>query len=405
MFFYLNTKYQQEVNKEILSIDVQLFLKEHAGLSPAKVALKKSPFASVTSSELAEQVDSAQRLKTKLPHWTDANNIYFPPRQNSEQCSSEPTALYKAGLVSGKKAIDLTGGFGVDVWAFSQRFEHVDYCEMNEALFPIVAHNFTALDRTNVSCHLGDGVAFLATQQQYDLIYLDPARRDEHNRKMVSFADCLPNVVALQSELFEHADTVMVKASPMMDISLALDELQCVKEVHVVSLKNECKELLFVLQKGYMGDAKMVCVNLLNEGQQEFSFVRDEEAQSYAQLGDVKRYIYEPNTSLLKAGAFNILCERMSVKKLHSSTHLYTSDEKIEHFPGKIYEVSAILDYKKKEILKKIPSKKANIKTYNFVNTPPQVKKKLGLNDGGDTYLFGVKNKDDKYKVLLCGMF
>lgn len=388
------------MNKEVLSIDVQLFLHEHADQAPATVALKKSPFASVSSSELAEQVDSAQRLKSKLPHWLQASNIYFPPRQNAEQCSSEATASYKASLLQGKRMVDLTGGYGVDAWAFSQHFEEVEYCEVNDALYPIVKHNFKMLGCENVETHLGDGIHTL--EGKYDLIYLDPARRDEHNRKMVSFSDCLPNVVKHQELLFHHSDKVMIKASPMMDISLALEELEGVKEIHIVAIKNECKELLFLLQKDYKDKAIVHTVNINGDMQQAFSFERDEEKNAIVALGQTSHYLYEPNAAVLKSGAFNLLVERFNVKKLHSSTHLYTSEALITSFPGKIYKISHDLEYNKKAIKRILPDKKVNIKTYNFPNSPQQVKKKLGLYDGGTAFLFGVKTMDEKYRILLA---
>ncbi len=397
------------MNPSILTSEVQQFLKENAKVTPAQMALKKSPFVDVGSSELAGQIDSYQRLRSKLPTWTASANIYYPPRQNAEQCSSEATAKYKASLVSGKKAIDLTGGFGVDVWALSQRFEQVDYCEMNEQLYPIVAHNFKRLGCENVTCHLGDGVEFLLKSDGgskppgfnlYDLIYLDPARRDEHNRKMVSFADCVPNVVELQDTFFEHSEKAMIKASPMMDVSLALDELKYVKEVHVVALKNECKELLFLMEKDFEGEPEIICVNLPAKG--SFSFKRSEELTSQASFLLPDNYLFEPDTAVLKAGAFNVMAEKMNLKKLHPSTHLYTSDSRCSGFPGKTYEVKSNVEYNKKKIIPLLSEKKANIKTYNFSNTPQQVKKKLGLKDGGDTFLFGVKTVDDKFRVLLC---
>lgn len=388
------------MNHSILTSEVQQFLTENAKVSPAQVALKKSPYDGVNSSELAEQIDSCQRLKTKLPHWIVAENIFFPPRQNSEQCSSEETAIYKANLVGGKSAIDLTGGFGVDVWAISQRFDTVDYCEMNSQLFPIVEHNFKQLQCANVECHLGDGLETLnnSKKEKYDLIYLDPARRDEHNRKMVSFADCVPDVVAHRELLFQYSDKVMLKASPMMDISIALDELDGVKEVHVVALKNECKELLFILEKGYSGEADIICVNLPQSP--SFAFSRHNEQECQASLKMPSTYLYEPNTAILKAGAFNIVSEKLKIDKLHSSTHLYTSEVLIEDFPGKIYRINHNLEYNKKAIARQLPEKKANIKTYNFTHSPEQVKKKIGLKDGGGIYLFCVKTMDEKYRVL-----
>ena len=390
------------MNPHLLTSEVQHYLEEKAGQSPAKVALKKSPFEKVSAAELAEQVDTRQRLKSKLPHWIEAKKTYFPPRQNAEQCSSEATALYKAHLVGGKQAIDLTGGFGVDVWAFSQRFDHVDYCEMNAQLFPLVKHNFEALRCDNVDCHLGDALITLAGQKRaYDLIYLDPARRDEHNRKMVSFSDCVPNVVEHKTELFKHSENILIKASPMMDITLAINELVNVTEVHVVALKNECKEVLFFLKKGFVGDAEIQCINLKGEEQESFTFNRTQESDADVSYALPEKYLYEPNSAVLKSGAFNSLSEKFSVEKLHSSTHLYTSNSRIENFPGKTYHISHSSDYNKKNISRLIPDKKANAKTYNFAHSPQQMQKKLGLKDGGNIYLFGVKTMDDKYRILI----
>ncbi len=388
------------MNKHILKPDVQEFLCNNAKKSPTEIALKKSPFAEISSSELAEQIDSKQRLSSKLPTWINTPNIYFPPRQNAEQCSSELTANYKASLFSGKTAIDITGGFGVDVWALSSNFDTVHYCEMNEQLFPIVEHNFDALGK-NVQCHFGDGIETLKTaENHYDLIYLDPARRDEHNRKMVSFADCVPNVVKLQDLFFTLSENVMVKASPMMDISLALEELKGVKEVHVVALKNECKELLFVMQKGFTDEPKIICTNLPE--QNIFSFTRSEEQNALVSFSEPLQYLYEPNVTILKAGAFNSISEKLGLKKLHKHTHLYTSDELQQNFPGKIYQINQNLEYNKKKVPPFLTDKKANIKSYNFVDTPQQIQKKLALKDGGQAFLFCVKTVDEKFRVLLC---
>jgi len=383
----------------MLSGAVQAYLKENAEQSPSAVALKKSPFAELSSSELAEQVDSRQRLKNKLPHWLAAENIYYPPRQNAEQCSSEASALYKAALVSGKRAIDLTGGFGVDAWALSKAFEQVDYCELNAQLFPIVKHNFQALACTNVRCHLGDGLAFLQ-DKHYDLIYLDPARRDEHNRKMVSFADCVPNVISHQASLIAQAGQVMIKASPMMDISLALKTLENVKEVHVVAYKNECKELLFILEQGALTPPRIKAVNLPNKT--VFDFSLSEENAAPVTYALPKSYLYEAHSAVMKAGAFRSLSAQMKLDKLHPSTHLYTSDQYRSDFPGKVYRITHCLDYHKKSVAKVLEKAQANVKSYNFPHHPPQIKKKLGIKDGGAPFLFGVKTMDEKYQIIVA---
>lgn len=391
------------LNKAILSIEVQVFLKENAKVSPAQMALKKSPFKDVSAAELAEQLDAMQRLKAKLPTWLATPNIYYPPRQNAEQCSSELTALYKATIVNGEKVIDLTGGYGVDVWALYQHYKELDYCEMNDDLFPIVQHNYKQLSCKNIRCHCGDSIEFLKNSTaQYDLIFLDPARRDDHNRKMVSFSDCVPNVVKKQDFLFEKTNHILVKASPMMDISLALQELKQVKEVHVVAVKNECKELLFLMEKGFSGEAEIISINLNNEKSADFTFRKSEEKECCATLSPPKTYLYEPNAAILKAGAFNILTTKFAVKKLHVSTHLYTSDEYLSHFPGRIYRITHNLGYHKKEVLSHLVESKINIKTYNFPHSPTLVQKKLGLKEGGKHFLFGVKTMDENYRILIA---
>ncbi len=387
------------LNSSILSIDVQDFLKENAQVAPSKVALKKSPFSELTSSELAEQVDSRQRLSSKLPHWLATPQIYYPPRQNAEQCSSEETARYKASLVAGKRAIDLTGGFGVDSWALAQRFSTLDYCEINTALYPIVAHNFRVLGCDNISPHCVNGLDVLQ-DQDYDLIYLDPARRDVYNRKMVSFSDCVPNVIEHQDMFFDRSRIILLKASPMMDISLAVAELKGVKEVHIVALKNECKELLFLLEKGYDDEPEMHCVNLPDKT--VFRFRRSEEQEVDVVYEEPLSYLFEPHVALLKAGAFNSIANRFNLKKLHHSTQLYTADNCPIDFPGKTYKILHVVEYNKKKISKLLTSGKANVKTYNFAHTPEQVKKKLGLKDGGDVFLFGVKIMTDKYKIIIA---
>lgn len=391
------------MNQNLLTSEAQSYLESNSKELASKIALSKSPIKDVTPSELAEQIDSQQRLSSKLPNWLGTKNIYYPPRRNAEQCSSEATAQHKAQLVKGDKAIDLTGGFGVDAYVFSQYFKTVDYCEMDEVLFPIVEHNMKQLNTHHVNCHFGNSIDYLKQNNDvYDLIYLDPHRRDKHNRKMVGFADCAPNVVELLDLLFSKSSTLMVKASPMMDISRAVQELSHVEEVHVISLKNECKELLFILNKDFEGETRITATNILKDSKQTIHFYKSEEQESFVQLGEIATYIYEPNSAVLKSGAFNIISSKYGVDKLHSSTHIYTSDKKIENFPGKRYKVNHVVDYNKKAVAKVLTSKQINVKTYNFSHTPQLIQKKLGLKDGGSQFLFGIKDMNDKYRLIIA---
>lgn len=373
------------INEAILTPEFQAYLRTIEKEDIRNISLKKSLFTSITSGEIAQQLKGLQVAKTKFPTFYQTKNIYFPPSVNLEQASSEATANYKASLVKGKKIIDLTAGLGIDSIAFSHSFNEVIHIEQNKDLSQIVQHNVDTLNR-NIKC-------FNLTFEEYfkqnpieifDVIYLDPARRNDSGRKFI-LEDLEPNILEYIDLFFEKAKQVLVKLSPLLDISLTIQQIPYIKEIHIVAVKNEVKDFLILLDKETKTDnPKIVCVNLETD-QAIYSYSFKSEAESIARSSGVKKYIYDPNVAILKAGAFKGICSNYPVYKLHQNTHLYTSDELIQDFPGRIFEVEGFIKNPKKEIAKT----KANLLVKNYPENIDLIKKKLKLNDGGDiTYIF-----------------
>lgn len=391
------------MNTKILSPKVQDFISNHTTSSVTDIALSSSPFNGISSAELAQQIEGKQRLVKKIPLWVNTLGIYYPQRRSLEQCSSDIAANYKANLISGHRALDMTGGMGVDTWAIAQNFEQMIYCELNKELCNISTHNFKTLGVQNITTFNCNALELLQKNTEpFDTIYIDPARRDNYNRKMVSFTDCQPDVVENMDLLWQHTSQILIKASPMMDINRAISELTDVKEVHIVAVKNECKELLFLLEKGFSGEILFVAANLQYEKREVFTFTASNELHATATTSLPQQYLYEPNSSMLKSGAFKLLSTRYNIHKLHAFTHIYTSNKLIKNFPGTVYTIKNISDYNKKQIKKLLPNKKANIKCYNFIDKPAIVQKRLQLKDGGTQFLFAIKNIEDKFQLLLC---
>jgi 16S rRNA G966 N2-methylase RsmD len=308
-----------------------------------------------------------------------------------EQCSSEQTAYLKSQLIKGETLVDLTGGFGVDCAFLSQSFQQAFYVEKNSELADIVTHNYRALGLTNISVNTADAGDYLKTMKPVSTIYIDPARRDDYGRKMVSICDCLPNLSELRNLLFEKADDVWVKYSPMLDISLAIKELVSVVELFVISVENECKELLFHLKKEGKEDPKITCFNLQRKGDSKFEFTYNEESLQPLLLADrVGDYLYEPNSSILKAGCFKRLCEVYKLRKLDVNSHLYTSEQLQSDFPGRIFHVEETSTLNKKSLKDFLAGvTKANVTLRNFPMSVDEFRKKMKIKEGGDCYLFG----------------
>ena len=388
------------MNVNILHTDVQQFISDNLKSDITKLILKGSPFIEVSIQELANQIVAKQKSEHKLTSWFQTKNIYYPLKINIAQTSSEIAADYKSNLVEGTSIIDITGGFGVDCLYFSKRFKEVIHCELNEELSSIVKHNYQQLNTKNIVTFSGDGIAYLKnTDASFDCIYIDPSRRNELKGKVFLLKDCLPNVPEHINFLFRKTNQILLKNSPILDITSAINELQFVKEIHVIAVKNEVKEVLFLLEKNYREEIQIKTINILKKGAQKFDFTLNESvSSSYAAP---LTYLYEPNAALLKSGGFHQIASQLNVFKLHQHSHLYTS-ENILDFPGRVFKIETVISYDKKKISKLVSNKKANITTRNFPKTVAQIRQETKIKDGGDVFLFFTTNEDNKLIVIFC---
>ncbi|MCC9165833.1 THUMP-like domain-containing protein [Pontibacter harenae] len=380
------------------------FIQEHKEQDTSSLMLQASRYPQLPVLELVQQIQALQKASAKLPTWASHPDIVFPAILSVEQTSSEATAAYKASLVSGKLLIDLTGGFGVDSFFFSKSFEKVIHVEQQSELSEIAAHNFRVLQADNVEAINTTAEAFLQQfEGKADVIFLDPARRSEQNQKLHFLQDCEPDVLQLLPLLFSKADAVLLKTSPMLDIDLAINQLQQVAKVWVVAVQNECKEVLYLLQSKPSETVEQVAINLLpNATSQVLRFNREEEESIKPAFSDPQEYIYEPNAAILKAGAYKAVGEAYNLNKLHPNSHLYTSDNFVEGFPGRSFRCLDTCRYSKKEMLRRLPQKKANITVRNFPDTVATIRKKTGIKEGGDTYLFFTTDMHQQPIVLIC---
>ncbi|MBP5457399.1 MAG: SAM-dependent methyltransferase [Paludibacteraceae bacterium] len=367
------------------------FIAKHRDDDVRNLALHPGKVDGVDLPLALRQIEGWQVALKKLPSWAEVDGLLYPPHISLEQCSSEQTALYKSRLLKGGSLVDLTGGFGVDFSYLSRKFEQATYVERQELLCEAASHNFPLLGLPHAEVVCAQATDFLSAMPAVDCIYLDPARRDQYGRKVVSLVDCEPDLTLLLPALFEKSKRILVKYSPMLDLSSALAALQGVTEVHVVALHNECKELLFLFDRERRGeDMKIVCANLTRKGLSEISFTREEEREASCSLAkEVGKYLYEPNVSILKGGAYRLLSQRYSVSKLDVNTHLYTSDEMVPDFPGRIFEVESCFSMGKSELKQNLAGvESANLSVRNFPQTVLQLRTKLKLKEGGDLYLF-----------------
>lgn len=385
------------VNRLLLNIEVQEYAKSYEG-EVSTIAFRKSPFEGISVQELIQLVEGYRKSKRKLPSWYQLNSVYFPPKLNLEQTSSEITAKYKSTLVKGTSVADISGGFGVDSFYFSKVFKEVSHVERNSRLSDMVAHNFKELEANNIECHSQDGLDFISNKR-FDLIYIDPSRRHHTKGKVFFLNDCEPNVPMNLDMFFECADILMVKTSPMLDLAVGLEELKMVKAVHIVSVNNEVKELLWILERGYSEPPEIHTVNLKGVEKQHFTFQYGIEGNYH--LSAPQAYLYEPNASIMKSGGFNVLAEQLSLSKLHNNTHLFTSNIVFD-FPGRAFEVLKTIDFKKSEVAK-LDIKKANVATRNFPLNVREIRKRFKIADGGHSYLFFVTiSSPEKRIVIIC---
>lgn len=400
-----NNKKTSTEEQHTMSEETERYILEHRNDDVRQLALKRQNNSSIDMAYALQQIDGWQRAKTKLPTWAATDGIIFPPHISMEQCSSEATATYKQNLAKGAKMADLTGGFGVDFSFLSRNFSHATYVERQEHLCQTAQHNFCVLGLNNTSVVCSDAETYLnSLTETLDLIYLDPARRDDNGKKTYAITDCTPDVVCLMPSLLQHARKVIIKLSPMLDITEAVNQLGCIDEVHVISVKNECKEMLLVANSEAAHDSlKIVCVNddsiyTANETREEKigKYASNPIAGSAPEVGDM---LLVPNASVMKVGCFSSLTDRFDIQKLDPNTHLfvaknadfieYTKSTLLYTFPGKIYQISAVSSMNSRDLRNTLNGiTHANIAVRNYPMTADQIRKKLKLKDGGDTYIF-----------------
>ena len=378
------------------------FIAQHREDDVRMLALQAKRYPTVDMREAVTQIEGWQQAREKLPEWAAVEGIIYPPKISMEQCSSEKTAKYKAGLIEGKMFADLTGGFGIDFSYMARGFGEAFYIERNERLCEIARANFSRLGLDHVKVLNGNSEELFGTLPHLDWIFVDPARRDSDGRKVVALSDCEPNVVEL--DLLSKADMAMIKCSPMLDITMACRQLGSVSSVHIISVNNECKELLIILNSGNFTGITTHCVNILKDGgMQTFSFTQEEEdLASISYCSEVGKYLYEPNASIQKAGCPKSLGAHYHVDKLHPNSHLYTSIEHVHDFPGRTFEIVEVLGFSKADIKRVQSLGKANITVRNFPENVQLLRKRLKLADGGENYIFATTLNDSSKVLIVC---
>ncbi|MBR2114920.1 MAG: SAM-dependent methyltransferase [Prevotella sp.] len=401
------------------------FIRQHADDDVRKLALQGAKDADVDLQMALQQIAGRQTAHRKLPSWAAVEGIVYPPHLNMEQCSSEQTARYKGKIAGeGESMVDLTGGFGVDFYWISQGFHQRTYVEQYEQLCAISSQNFQLLGLACSVCCC-DTATYLSTIPHVDLIYMDPARRNEHGGRAYGIEDCSPNVLELLPLLMEKANRVMLKLSPMLDWRKAVEDLKYVFEVHIVSVDNECKELLLLLSKEQSHGLRLVCVN----GASSFTFILPPKGRSVAripsqgifcsqfgnnifpvweyltssELTASPLYLYEPNASIMKAGCFEEVGNRYAVKQVAINSHLFLSSDEIGDFPGRCFQISSISSMNKQDLRAALKGlERANISVRNFPLSVEQLRKKLKLKDGGDVYIFATTMADGGHRLFIC---
>jgi 16S rRNA G966 N2-methylase RsmD len=391
------------------------FLSAHRHDDVRRLALQADRYPDVDMRVAIPQLSALQTAFSKLPDWAENRAVRYPPRLSMEQCSSQATARYKETLLTGGtkgRMVDLTGGLGVDTVALSSHFEEVDYVERDELLCSLARHNFPVLGRPHIRVHCTDAASYLRRMDPVDLIYIDPARRDKQGRKIIDLADCEPNLLELLPLLLEKADRVLVKLSPMLDVTQAVRRLGGVHAVHIVAVGNDCKELLLLLGASPVSFNRIPfhCVNLPHVAQTFVASWEENETPACYAAG-VGAYLYEPSAPVMKSGLFGAVGARFMLTQLHPNSHLYTSHpfaasevvrtegiavrpeptlpRAVDAFPGRIFRVDGVSSFNKKAVGELLEGcTKANLTVRNFPATVSELRRTLKLKEGGDCYLF-----------------
>ena len=380
------------------------FIEQNLDADIRQLALKGCRDQDVDLELAIRQIAGRQTARRKLPSWAALDGILYPPHLNMEQCSSEQTARYKAGICSShpssKTLVDLTGGFGVDFAFMSEAFDEATYVERNSELFAISSANMKIL-APKAKCLNEDGLEVLHRLDHVSMIFMDPARRDNHGARTYGISDCTPNVLEIKDELLQKADVVMLKLSPMLDWHKAISDLgeQYIKEVHIVSVQNECKELLIVMQQQPAEPPTVYCVN----DDSVFSYHPSSISSNHISHHSSLIYLYEPNASIMKAGCFAEIEQAFEVSQLAPNSHLFASDQVIEDFPGRKFRVTAVTSMNKQELKQALKDiRQANIAVRNFPMSVADLRKRLKLSEGGNDYIFATTLTEGKKVLIIC---
>jgi 16S rRNA G966 N2-methylase RsmD len=372
------------MNQAVIRTEIDTYLKAHLQETAASFMLQKHPFDRVSNQELTQQLVGLQKARHKFPSLFENHQIMYPPKVNLEQTSSEITAVYKSQLYQIDSMIDLTGGFGIDVSAFAKACSSTTHIELSKSLQEYAQHSLKVQELQTMSFQ-GDGIQFVkANQEFYDLIYLDPSRKTATHTKAILLKDYEPNVIENLELLLDRGKRVMIKTSPMLDITAGILQLEKVSSLHIVAVKNEVKELLWVLTKEEVSQVSLTCINLLTD-QPIFKSILD--AQYSTTYSKPQKYLYEPNAAVMKSQQFDSLMQQYALQKLDQDAHLFTS-ENLFDFPGRVFEIKKVSQNKPK-ILKRLYAKSARaIVTRNNKETVAQLRKKYRFSEHERDYLF-----------------
>ncbi len=384
------------------------FIRAHTTDDVRQLALRGTKDPQVDLPFALQQIEGRQKAQAKLPEHFAQEEILYPVTQSMEQCSSAITADYKATLIKGTSLADLSGGFGVDTFAFARHFRHCTYIEPQPGLCDIVRHNATVFGLDNIEIRQGTMEEQMGNIGQVDWLYVDPSRRDSHGRRVVTLEACTPDLTQCLPLLHAHARKgVLAKLSPLIDLGGTLRQLPETAEIHVVAVNGECKEVLFLLRfEGKSPDTpiKIWAINFVQGQPRAFAFTLEEEAAAKPVLAaNLGTCLYEPNAAILKAGAFKCLATRFGIQKLHPHSHLYTSDTLLPDFPGRTFSIMEQIPFGKRAATAVAAiTDRANVAVRNFPLTAEELKAKLKLKDGGDVYLFGTTLSGGDKTLLLC---
>lgn len=366
------------------------FANQHSEEDPLTLLLHKKRYSDIDLGLVAQQLEGRKQARTKWPSLSERDTFFFPSKLNREQSSSEATARYKARIIESLQPdslADLTGGMGIDLLFAAPHAKSADYFETDPILCDIARHNFAALGLTHITCHNTDSLSHLSAHPaHYSLLFIDPARRNSQGRRVAAFEDCTPDLIAHLPLLLSHCDRLLVKASPMIDLSHALTQLGSVAEIHIVAVGNECKEVLFL--SGNAPEPVIHCSNITSTGTSHITFTPSDESQTQClYTTENGTYLYEPNAALMKGGCHNTLSKRYSLYKLARNTHLYTSNSFVADFPGRKFEILQPLQLNSKSVRKTLPEGKAHVVTRNYPMAATDLQRHLKLHEGGDLFV------------------